>query len=270
MTARVGRVAADRRDDEAVLLGVHLEGPALSPARSAGHDPRSLLPPSSLLASLRADPAAWSTVRVVTMAPELSGGPELIAALAQAGIVASLGHTDASTAEACAAYAAGVRSTTHLFSGMPPLGHRLPGPVGAALAMAPFVELLCDGMHVDAMLLPSLARAIGADRLLLVSDAVPLAGSRRQSMTVAGAKLRIRDGRVVDGEGTLAGSLQLLDGMVASAVRSGIPIAVALRAATQNPADLLGISDRGRVATGAAADLVLVGRDGGLRGLVPV
>jgi N-acetylglucosamine-6-phosphate deacetylase len=252
-------------DGQAVLLGFHLEGPALAPAHAAGHDPTSFASPASLARSLREDPVAWRDVRAVTLAPELPGGPGLVADLSRAGTVASIGHTGATFEEAVAAYATGARSTTHLFNGMPPLHHRVPGPVGAALAAAPFVELLCDGVHVDARLLPSVARAIGDDRLLLVSDAVPLAGGGPRRGSLAGARITARDGRAVDEAGTLAGSLRLLDGMVAGAVASGIPLALALRAASENPARLLGLEARGRIAPGAMADLVIVSRHGRLR-----
>ena len=160
--------------------------------------------------------------------------------------------------------AAGARSTTHLFNGMAPLRARDPGPVGAALASAPFVELITDGVHVDARILAPVARAIGEERLVLVSDALPLAGSRLRSIRTPGSTAHIKDGIAVHPDGTLAGSRLLLDGMVEGAVQSGVPLAAALRAASENPARLLGLADRGRVAPGAVADLVVVSRGGRL------
>ncbi len=204
-------------------------------------------------------------MRLVTLAPELEGGLDLVRQLSAAGVVVSIGHTDASMETAAAAYAAGARSTTHLFNGMPPLRARDPGPVGAALAAAPFVELITDGIHVDPGLLAPIARAIGDERLVLVSDALPLAGSRLRSVPTPGSSARLEGGRAVHPDGTLAGSRLLLDGMVAGAVRHGIPLAVALRAATQNPARLLGLVDRGRMEPGCRADLVVVSRAGRLR-----
>jgi N-acetylglucosamine-6-phosphate deacetylase len=247
------------------VLGLHLEGPVLSPVRSGGHDPTAFAPPEDLARSLAADPLAWQMVRLVTLAPELEGGLELVRQLSASGIVVSIGHTNASMEIAVSAYAAGARSTTHLFNGMPPLRAREPGPVGAALAAAPFVELITDGIHVDPGLLAPLARAIGDERLLLVSDALPLAGSRLRSIPTPGSSARIVEGRAVHPDGTLAGSLLLLDGMVAGAVRHGIPLAVALRAATENPVRLLGLEDRGRLEPGLRADLVVVSSVGRLR-----
>jgi N-acetylglucosamine-6-phosphate deacetylase len=127
------------------------------------------------------------------------------------------------------------------------------------------VELITDGIHVDPGLLAPVARAIGDERLLLVSDALPLAGSRLRSIPTHGSSARIVEGRAVHPDGTLAGSLLLLDGMVAGALRHGIPLAVALRAATENPARLLGLTDRGRVEPGCRADLVVVSTLGRLR-----
>ncbi len=263
VAAGAGAARTDRR--AATILGLHLEGPALSPARSAGHDPSAFTSASLLLAALAAEPATRQAVRVVTLAPELEGGLELVRWLEAVGIVASIGHSDASLAVARAAYAAGARSTTHLFNGMPPLRARDPGPVGAALASAPFIELITDGLHVEGALLAPVARAIGEERLLIVSDALPLAASRRRRVATPGSSARVVDGRAVHPDGTLAGSRLLLDGMVAEAVRQGIPLPVALRAVTENPARLLGLADRGRLEPGARADLVVVTRDGRLR-----
>ncbi len=270
-TARVlGRLAQPDesglpRSPGATLLGLHLEGPVLSPVRSGGHDATAFAEPAELSRSLVGDPLPWRAVRVVTLAPELPGGLDLVRQLVAADIVVSVGHTDASIDLALAAYDAGARSTTHLLNGMPPLLARDPGPVGAALAAAPFVELITDGVHVDAHLLAPLARAIGDERLVLVSDALPLAGSRLRRVRTPGSSARIEGGRAVHPDGTLAGSRLLLDGMLAGAVRGGIPLPVALRAASESPARLLGLPDRGRLAPGLIADLVVVSRAGRLR-----
>jgi N-acetylglucosamine-6-phosphate deacetylase len=262
--AVAGRMV-DRAAAGSTVLGLHLEGPALSPVRSAGHDPAALVEPAVLDAALASEAVAWRAVRLVTLAPELPGGLELIRRLAAAGIATSVGHTDASAEVASGAYAAGARSTTHLFNGMPPFLHRSPGPVGAALADAPFIELIADGVHVDRRILAPIARAIGADRLIFVSDAVPLAGSRLRRVPVPGSVVLVRGGMAVHPDGTLAGGRLLLDGIVGSAVLAGIPLSDALRAASENPATLLGLVDRGAVKVGARADLVIVSRAGRLR-----
>jgi len=252
----------------ATVLGAHLEGPALSPARSAGHDPAALLDAATLDAAIFSEPAAWRAVRVVTVAPELPGGLELVRRLVAAGISVSVGHTDASAETASAAYAAGARSTTHLFNGMPPLLHRSPGPVGAALADSPFIELIADGVHVDSRILAPVARAVGVGRLVLVSDAVPLAGSRLRRVAMSGSVAIVRGAAALHPDGTLAGGRLLLDGIVVSAVRAGVPLSDALRAASENPATLLGLVDRGAVKVGARADLVIVSLAGRLRRVI--
>ncbi len=249
----------------ATIVGVHFEGPALSPLRSAGHDQAALTSAAELIRSIDLEPVAWQMVRLVTFAPELDGGLDLVRRLVAAGSVASVGHTDADMEVALAAYGTGARSTTHLFSGMPPLHHRAPGPVGAALAASPFVELICDGIHVDARLLPVIARAIGAERLVIVSDALPLAASRLRHISLPGGSARVVRGRALNPDGSLAGSRLLLDGMVESAVRSGIPLTTVLRAVTENPARLLGLDDRGRLSPGAVADFNVVSFGGHLR-----
>jgi N-acetylglucosamine-6-phosphate deacetylase len=262
-----GRGAAARHDPPgtAAILGLHLEGPALAPARSAGHDPAAFASPAELSASLAGGDTGWSQVRIVTLAPELEGGLDLVRQLAAAGIVVSVGHTDTSLAVGLAAYEVGARSATHLLNGMPPLMAREPGPVGAALAAAPFVELISDGVHIDGALLAPLARAIGDERLLLVSDALSLAGSRLRRVSTPGSSARIVGDRALHPDGTLAGSRLLLDGMLAGAVRFGIPLTTALRAVTENPARLLGLTDRGLLEPGRRADLVVVSRSGALR-----
>jgi N-acetylglucosamine-6-phosphate deacetylase len=151
---------------------------------------------------------------------------------------------------------------------MPPLLHRSPGPVGAALADAPFIELIADGVHVDRRLLAPIARAIGAERLIFVSDAVPLAGSRLRRVSVPGSSVVVRGATAVHPDGTLAGGRLLLDRIVGSAVRAGIPLPDALRAASENPARMLGVLDRGAVRVGARADLVIVSLTGRLRRVI--
>lgn len=254
----------------AQLLGLHLEGPALAPSRSAGHDQSALVSAQTLGNALADRPTDWQELRIVTLAPELQGGLRLVQTLADAGVIASLGHTDASDVVMTAAYAAGARSTTHLFNGMPQLRHRAPGPVGVALADAPFIELICDGIHVDDRLLAPVARAIGEERLILVSDALPLAGSRMRRVALPGLSARVQGDRVVDENGDLAGSRLLLDGMLSNAVRQGVPLDAALRAATENPARLLHLHDRGAIKVGAVADLVIVSDRGRFKRLLQV
>jgi N-acetylglucosamine-6-phosphate deacetylase len=195
---------------------------------------------------------------VITIAPELPGAIELIALLDGRGVIVSLGHSAATAKQAEAAYAAGARSTTHVFNAMTGVDHRHPGlAVPALLDDEVWVELIADGIHVDPALWPLICRLKPADRLLLVSDALAIGGTNATEGTVGGLKVEVRNGRVtLAGTSTLAGCAEALDIGVRNLALSGIPLNVAVAAATRAPLGLLGVDDRGRLAAGQRADLV--------------
>jgi len=237
-------------------LGFNLEGPFLAPTRRGAHDPTMLLEPADVPV------AALETVvdglRVVTIAPELPGALELIAWLAERHVAASLGHSAASLGEAQAGYAAGATTTTHLLNAMSGIDHRAPGLAAAALLDdAVYVELIADGVHVDPALWALITRVKPQDRLLLVSDAISLAGTGNGRGTIGGLPVEVAGGRVtLVGTTTLAGSVLSLDVAVRNLVASGVSLPAASAAASRNPLALLGVRDRGRIATGQRADLV--------------
>lgn len=237
-------------------LGFNLEGPFIAPARKGAHDPALLRTPAEL------DPAiidaALDGLRVMTIAPELSGALELITRLAALGIAPSIGHSNATLEEARAGYAAGGRTTTHLFNAMTGVDHRLPGLAVAALADdAAYVELIADGDHVHPALWPIITRTKPVDRLVLVSDALPIAGTGDGVGRVGGLDVEVRDGRAtLLGTTTLAGSVIALDTAVRNLVAAGVPLPAAVAAASANPAALLGEADRGRIEVGRRAHLV--------------
>jgi N-acetylglucosamine-6-phosphate deacetylase len=237
-------------------LGFNLEGPFLAVARKGAHDPAHLRAPADV--SSDALEPLLDGLRLLTIAPELPGAIELIAAAVARGIRVSLGHSDATLAEARAGYAAGATSTTHLFNAMSGVDHRKPGLATAALADdAVHVELIADGVHVDPALWPMIARTKPPGRLLLVSDALFLSGTSTRRAKVGGLDVEIVDGRVVlAGTSTLAGCVIALDEAVANLARAGIPVPAAVAAASANPAAMLGLTDRGRLAVGLRADLV--------------
>ncbi len=242
--------------DGAQPLGFNLEGPFLAAARKGAHDERLLVDPAD------APPTSIEPLvdglRVMTIAPERPGAIDLIRRLAGKGVAVCLGHSAATYEEALAGYDAGARSTTHLFNGMSGVHHREPGLALAALTDDDvYVELIADGNHVSPVVWPLITRVKPRDRLLLVSDAIRLAGSTDTRAVVGTLDVEIRDGMaVLAGTNTLAGSVIALDTAVRNVVRSGAPLVDAVAAASTNPLNLLGIADRGRIAAGQAADLV--------------
>jgi N-acetylglucosamine-6-phosphate deacetylase len=249
--ARLERVAAAMGRHRSIA-GAHLEGPFLGGA--PGAHPRHLLQPAVDLRWL--DRLPVPPVRVVTLAPELDGALEAARLLAAKGVLVAMGHSTATYDEALAGAEAGARLVTHLFNGMGSLHHRAPGLVGAALADERLVpSLIADGVHVHPAVLGLAARAKAVGGWVLVTDAV----AWRSGIRLAEGEVRLVDGGPRLPDGTLAGSALTMAGAVARMVREcGVPLADAVRAASTTPADLLGLADRGRLAPGAAADLVLL------------
>jgi N-acetylglucosamine-6-phosphate deacetylase len=242
--------------DGAEPLGFNLEGPFLSPERKGAHDPAALLAPidvgEAALAPLR------DGLRMITIAPELPGALELIADLAGRDVVVALRHSAATAATPRRGDAAGARSTTHLFNAMSGLDHRAPGlALSALLDDDVAVELIADGSHVDRALWPLVTRLKPPNRLILVSDALAIAGSAAARGFVGHLECEVVDGRaVLSGTETLAGSVIGLDEAVRNVVASGVPLHRAIAAASTNALDLIDVTDRGRIATGQVADLV--------------
>ena len=246
--------------DGAQPLGFNLEGPFLAAARRGAHDPEFLRTPSEVpLADLE---PLLDELRVITIAPELTGSLDLIAALDARGVRVSLGHSAATFDEARAGYEAGATSTTHLFNAMTGLDHRSPGLAAAALLQDDiYTELIADGNHVASTLWPLIARLKPADRLLLVSDGIALAGTGADSGRIGTLAVDVRGSRVtLAGTDTLAGSVIALDDAVRNLVASGTALPHAVAAASTNPLSLLGITDRGRLEVGQRADLVALDR----------
>ncbi len=237
-------------------LGSNLEGPWLAQAKKGAHDPTLLRSPADL--RLEDLEAHLDGLRLVTVAPELPGALELISWLHARGVATSMGHSAATYEQAQAGYAAGGSSTTHLFNGMSGADHRDPGLAVAALTNDDaYVELIADGIHVHPALWRLIARTKPAERLLLISDAIPLAGMGDGRATVGGLTVEVVGQRVtLVGTTTLAGSVIALDTAVQNVVASGISLPDAVAAATRNPLAMLGIMDRGRLAVGQRADLV--------------
>ena len=248
---------------QATIIGAHLEGPFLSPARAGAHPAEYLREPNlDLLASFL---LAGCPVTTVTLAPELDGADEAIEALAERGILVSLGHTDATAMQARAGFDLGARAVTHLFNAMRPFAHRDPGCAGAALARADVtVMLIADGVHVAPEALLAAWRA-SRGRIVLVSDAIAAAGMGDGVFSLGEAAVAVEGGTSTLADGTLAGAVRPLAWGLRYLVELGVPIVEAVDAVTRTPAALVGRPDLGRLAVGAAADLVILDDDFAVR-----
>lgn len=249
------------RCQEPNLLGAHLEGPFLSPQRPGAMDPSSFITPDpGLLARLLA--AADGGLRVMTLAPELPGALELIGHLKRAGVMPSLGHTDATYAQLQRAAQGGANAVTHLFNAMPPFHHRDPGAVGAALDLPEVsCELICDGVHVDPVAMRLVYRVKGPTGVRLVTDAIAAAGMPDGGYRLGDRPITVSGGRAtLTGSQAIAGSLLTMEGAVQRAVAFlGISVPEAVLMASTNPARLLGLHrSKGAIAMGLDADLVVL------------
>lgn len=240
------------------LLGVHLEGPFLSPAQPGVH-PREHMrhPTPALLDALMAGEAQRGVVTMLTLAPELPGAVAAIRRLTDAGIRVSLGHTDATADEVRIAADAGACMITHIFNAQRGLGHREPGVPGQGLADPRLtVGLIADLMHVAAEICAVVMQA-AAGRVALVTDAIAAAGMPPGRYELGDTLVDVPlDGLPRNAAGAIAGSTLTLDRAIRNIVEIGLPVADALVAATRTPADVLGRPDLGRIQRGACADLV--------------
>ena len=253
------RVCAAPRDvPGARLPGIHLEGPHIASSRKGAQNEACIrMPDLDELRALR--PAA---IRV-TIAPELPGALDYIRGAAEMGVSVSLGHTDATYEDACAAFDAGATSLTHTFNAMPGLNHRKPGPIGAAMAKGGYAELICDGLHIAPSVVLFAYHAFGPDRLVFISDSIRPAGAPEGEYDCGGLKVFLKNGVASLADGTIAGSSATLWHCVRQAVRFGVPFADAVRMATATPAAAAHL-DAGVLAPGRPADVLLVDTAGEL------
>lgn len=254
------------------LAGIHVEGPFLAESRCGAQDPRYLTRPDFGFTRDLLD-AGQGHIKVMTIAPELAGADEVIDRLLQHGVVPAVGHTDAS-AERVREILARTHSAfghpglvTHLFNGMPPLHHRDPGPVAGALTAAAddnvFVELIADGVHLHDDTVRMVFSLLGADRVVLVTDAMAAAGMPDGDYELGFQQVTVDDGIArIGSDGPLAGGTAHLLDVVRRCVHAGVDIVDAVTAATRTPARAAGLDGTaGVLAPGRRADLVITDAD---------
>lgn len=240
------------------IAGLHLEGPHLALSRKGAHDPALIRVMGDDDLALLLEAARRLPLLKVTLATE-SVTPQQIRALTAAGVLVSLGHTDACFEDCRAATEAGAVCVTHLFNAQSQMGNREPGVVGAALALGALsAGIIADGIHVHPASLRNALRAkAGPGRVFLVSDSMATAGSDIDAFTLNGREIRRSGDRLTLADGTLAGAhLELAQALRNAMAMGGLDACEALGMATRSPADLIGRFDLGRIAVGARADLV--------------
>lgn len=239
------------------VLGLHLEGPFISPKRPGVHRPDRIAAPGAGDLEQLCELAGVGR-SLVTLAPECVPAG-FVMTLVSAGVRISIGHSEASAAIVTQAVAEGATGITHLFNAMPPFTARAPGIVGTALSEARLTAgLIVDGIHVDPISVRAAFAAKGAERIALVTDAMPTVGTSLDRFDLVGRAIKLVDGRLTTEEGTLAGAHLDMVSAVRNAVRlAKVPLEDALRAASLTPAQFLGVdNERGAIVAGARADLV--------------
>jgi N-acetylglucosamine-6-phosphate deacetylase len=247
------------RELSAEILGIHFEGPFISAARRGVHPSKWIAAPSSEILD-QILKKARGTAQIITLAPELPGALDLIADARRAGLVISLGHTDATYEQAMAAIEAGATHAAHVYNAMRPFSHRETGVLGAVLT-SPKVsaELIADGVHVDEAAMRILLEMKTPERVILVSDGISATGMPDGRYQLGMFEVKVSKGVARNAEGKLAGSTLTLDRALRNMVALGVPFPSALRMITSNPARQIGLAARkGVLAVGADADLVLL------------
>ncbi|MFD9141070.1 N-acetylglucosamine-6-phosphate deacetylase [[Kitasatospora] papulosa] len=257
--------------EQGELAGIHFEGPFISPCRKGAHSEQLLRDPDPAEVRKLLD-AARGSARMVTLATELPGGIESVRLLAEHGVIAAVGHTDATYEQTLEAIDAGATVATHLYNAMPAIGHRDPGPVTALLEDERItVELINDGTHLHPAALELAYHHAGSDRVALITDAMDAAGAGDGFYELGPLAVEVRDGvaRLVEG-GSIAGSTLTLDTAFRRAVTiDRIPVEDVVRSISANPARLLGLDHRvGSLDPGKDADLVVLDADFVLKGVM--
>ena len=250
--------AIEKGTDGAEILGIYFEGPYLNAKRKGGMLEKNIrkFDKDEFLELVE---LSGNNVKIITIAPEIEGNLEGVKTIVESGVVASIGHTDATADEVAEGIKAGISNTTHLFNAMRGMAHREPGVVGAVFDSDITAELICDGYHIDERIIRTTYKVLGRDRLILISDMVPAAGLPEGIYGSEGRKIIIKDGTVRLEDGTIDGNINCLSECVRRVIKFGIPFEDAVYCASYNPAKRIGVHDRkGSIAEGKDADLVVV------------
>ena len=265
LEALAGAIERPTPGDEATPIGIHLEGPFLSHAKRGVHLPELLQQPSIPLFE-RFQQAAGGHIQLMTVAPELPGALEMIGFATAHGVRVSLGHTNATAAEATAGIGAGATSATHMFNAMRAMDHREPGVAAVVLDDQDlYAELICDGIHVAPAMVRLWLRLKG-ERAILMTDGISATGMPDGPYTLAGVPITVADGKasVTCAPGTLAGSVLTMDRAVSNLCEfTACGLETAVRAASSQPAAMLGVGDTvGSLRVGQAANFNEYSTDG--------
>jgi N-acetylglucosamine-6-phosphate deacetylase len=242
----------------AKIAGIHMEGPFVSPAKKGAQNEKHIKKADKDF-FYECNQAAGGMIKVMTMAPEEEGALDFIREMHDQ-VNISLGHTCADFEISQKAFAAGANHVTHLFNAMNPIGHRAPGLIGAAVEDDHcMVEIISDGMHIHPSVIKMMFRAIGADRMVLISDSLSATGLEDGMYELGGQPVIVKDGKATLEDGTIAGSTTNLYDCMCRAMSFGVPEADAIFAATRNPARSIGIYDEtGAIVPGKTADFLVV------------
>jgi len=266
VSAAVGQAMSGSEDTGARVLGLHYEGPFVNSAQCGALHTEYFKTYSSPK-DLDALPVPQNSVRMITMAPEVDGGVDLVRELTRRGWVVSIGHTRADLQVLEDACAAGAHHMTHFMNAMSPLHHRSPGPIAWGLSRDDVtVDLIADGVHLHPFMLRLLMKTKGANAISLISDAIAATGKGDGDYQIWGETITVKNGRTSNAAGSIAGSVISMLDAVRLLHALGVSYIDLARMASSNPAKLLGVDkDRGSIEAGKRADLVALDQDGNVK-----